>query len=525
MINPLVVQKFLNRQLRDSSLAKELSAGQIDARLAGLQVVPAWHTPPLYLLQKVCFLLAQRRKRYLLFLDLGLGKTWISLAVFQHAMQMHRAGLGDKPRALVLVPGTANVGQWVLEVEKHCPTMRAQGVTAVGAANRMIQVNGMADIVVVTYAGFLGLICSGKRTGGGEQETKGWQIDKKKLRVFQEQFNFFVADESTAARNAKSLTYRACKALSWKCQWAYALTGTPWGKDPVALWSQFCMIDRGETLGETLGLFREAFFNKKQDFWAGWKYEFDKRKKRLLNRVIRHNSIRYADTDCADLPKLRRLIRPVEFVKENQLYYERLLSQLRAAKGDFSETQNTFMRLRQIAGGYISTKDGNGDQLDIRFKVNPKMDELLQVLSEIPEGRKAVVFHEYKLSGELICAALKKAKISHDRLYSGTKKAIKQNIVERFQNKRVLVASSAGAYGLNLQIANYCIWFERCCDPIIHRQEMKRCHRIGQERTVYLIDLAVRGSVDERIISAHKNGEDLFRAVIDGKFGGLFDSR
>lgn len=518
MISPLIVKRFLERPLRDSNLAKQLTAAEADGRIKNLSVRPRFKTPPRYLHQKIAFLLSQRRKRYLIFMDLGTGKSWVTLAVLQHAYRTWRCGMGEKPRALVLVPGAANVGQWVLEVEKHCPHLTAQGVTATGAEVRMLQVNGNADVVISTYAGFLGLVCRGKMAEvDGVAEKRGWQIDKVKLRVFQKRFNFFVADESTAARNPRSLTFRAAKALSWGCEWAYALTGTPTGDDPTALWAQFNLIDKGATLGPTLGLFREALFIKKPDYWAGFVWEFDKRKKKILNRMLRHNSIRYEDSECADLPALVRIVRPVEFTKENFAYYDRLAEQLRAARGDYSETQNSFMRLRQIAGGYLSTKSGDGDQLDIRFKVNPKLDELMQVLSEIPPERKVVVFHEYKISGEIICEALRKAKISHDWLYSGTKKSIKQTITARLEKKRVLVASSAAAYGLNLQIANYCIWFERPCCNILYRQEAKRCHRIGQIRTVTLIDLVMRGSVDERIVEAHRKGMNLFDAIVNGR--------
>jgi SNF2 family DNA or RNA helicase len=530
MISPLITKAFLARELRDSNLAKSLSEKAIDRRISALPVQPHWKTPPRYLHQKVSFLLAARRKRYLLLLGMGLGKSWVSLAVLQYAFRLYYRGLSEiKPRTLILVPGSSNLGQWEDECRKHT-RLSCQGIDAVGSANRMIQVLGDADVVVITYAGFLGLVCSGKTKldennepeidpKTGEYKTKGWKIDPKKLKVFQKRFNFLILDESTQVRNHRSLSAKACKKLSWGCDRVLALTGTPHGKDPIDLWSQFNIVDKGATLGETLGLFREALFVKKPDYWRGFVYEFDQRKKAILNRMIRNASIRYTDEEASDLPPAVSIIRPIKFPAENFAYYSKLWDELKAAQGNYEDVQISFHRLRQIAFGYISTKSGNGDQIDIRFKENPKLDQLLLLLDEIPADRKVVVWNEYKITGDIIEEAFRKKKIKYIRLFSGTPNKIKKNIAERFTNSktRVLLSSSAGAYGGNFQVSSHCIWVERPADPLIWKQEAKRCHRIGQLKKVFLYDLVILGSVDERIIKAHEAGVDLFRATIDGK--------
>ena len=512
MISVLAIREYFNRNLRDSNLAKELPEKILDQKIDKL--APRFHTQPRYRHQKVSFLLGLRRKRYKILLDPGLGKSWCSLAIFHY---VHRQWKKDhtffKPRAIILVPGTSNVGQWLDEVHKHTPHLSAVGVDAVGSGNRMLQIRGDSDIVILTYAGFLALVCSGKEGG------KGWAIDKKKLKDFCGLFNFFIGDEADAFKNAKSLTFKAVKSLSWACDYAYGLTGTPQGKSPEDLFSQFLVIDKGEALGDTLGLFREAFFTKKKDYFAWFKYEFQKKKSPILNRMLRHSSIRYEEGECGDLPQVIDIVRPVEFTKENFAYYDRLVEELRKAKGNYAETQNSFMRMRQILMGYVSLRNSDGDKLDIRFKENPKLDALLELISEIPPDKKIIVFNEYKISGDIICEALRKAKINHIRLYSGTKDSDKRNVAQRLAlpKTRVLVSSSAGARGGNWQIANYSIHVERPCSPILYKQEIKRIDRIGQTQVVRRYDLVVKGSVDEKIIEAHKTGEDLFQKVVNGK--------
>jgi hypothetical protein len=57
-----------------------------------------------------------------------------------------------------------------------------------------------------------------------------------------------------------------CRAISFECQYGIGLSGTPFGKEVEDIWSQFYLIDFGETLGTTKGLFLEAFFNSQKNF-------------------------------------------------------------------------------------------------------------------------------------------------------------------------------------------------------------------------------------------------------------------
>jgi len=55
------------------------------------------------------------------------------------------------------------------------------------------------------------------------------------------------------------------------------MAGIPVGRDPQVLWAQFNYCDHGETLGETLGIFRAAFFRAETNYWSGFpNYIFEK---------------------------------------------------------------------------------------------------------------------------------------------------------------------------------------------------------------------------------------------------------
>lgn len=90
----------------------------------------------------------------------------------------------------------------------------------------------------------------------------------------------------------------------------------------------------------------------------------------------------------------------------------------------------------------------------------------------------------------------------------------------QFKNPEVLEKDSsilfvqyqAGAYGLNLQMANKIIYFSLplgigSCD--LWEQSKKRIHRIGQDKTCFYYYLLVRNSIEEWNLKLLKTGRDL----------------
>lgn len=467
-----------------------------------------FHTEPKRY-QKACFLLGLKYNAYLFWLDPGLGKTKVTLDLLAHAKRT-----GNAERALVLVPNTSNILSWQNEVKRHAPSLSFAGMDG-DRADRLEVVDSDADVVVCTYAGFLALVCGRVkgRNGKGKME-----VDPSLLkRLVADRFGAAVLDESTAVQNPRSLTFRACDRWMKHCRLRFALTGTPFGTDPASLWSQFYLIDRGETLGETLGVFRSACFVERPNPWTGWpEYTFDPRRKAWLNRAIRNRSIRYHESECSELPGKVFVDRPVVFPSEIKAYYDKVVNELREANGNFRLLDNAFTRMRQLASGFLTVKDPEGERVVVKFKNNPKLEALLEFLDEVPPERKIVVFNEYQVSGDMIAQALKTKKVKHVRLYSGTrdKKHVQRRFIED-PSVRVMLSSTAGAFGNNWQVANYVAWYELPTSPILFKQELKRCHRIGQTRTTFFYKFMVRGSIDEKINRSLLANEDLFRQVVE----------
>jgi len=507
------VDDFFKRKLKNSDKARDLAEEELAGWIDALPVPPRFELKP-YRHQLVCFLLGVKRASYFFMLDMGLGKSAITINIFRWLQDNDEA-----KRMLVLVPNISNIEAWDEELGIHAPELTSslfdQGTRKV--KEKMILEGG--QVAVVTYMGWLRLI---SKTVNGKLK-----IDPKQASLLEKNFDMVVFDESTALKNHRSLTFKACRRLIKTTPFRYCLTGTPFDKDPQDLWSQFFVLDSGETLGPTLGLYRAAFFKEKDDYWSGGKtYTFDKKLDKELNRVIKHSSIRYTEEECLDLPEsIGGLLSPagpmsrqVLFDPETLQYYYSLIDEVRESEGNLKVLANVYTRMRQLTAGFLPVKDDE-ERFDIIFDKNPKLDALMDLIKEIPPDCKIVVYNEFKMSGELICARLKKEKFKHARVYSGTKD--KKAVLTQFKQDpktRVLVGSRSIAFGLNLQIANYIIFFESPDSTIIRKQVERRIRRSGQTKRTHFYDLVIKGSVDEKILRFMIQGKDLFDALVEGEF-------
>ena len=101
---------------------------------------------------------------------------------------------------------------------------------------------------------------------------------------------------STAIKSADSLYFRMCRKIANHARFRYCLTGTPFGTDPQDLWSQYYVLDGGESLGESLGLLREACFSGSQGYFGGTEWTLKKSSKPDIRRFLDHSTLRYEES-------------------------------------------------------------------------------------------------------------------------------------------------------------------------------------------------------------------------------------
>jgi SNF2 family DNA or RNA helicase len=511
------VKQFLDRKLRDYSWLKKKKKWGFVCKIASMTPRPHLFKTVPYLHQWACFYIGVCLPRFLFLLDMGLGKTKIVLDIFEWR---YNAGTADK--MLVLVPNRVNVDGWAEEIEIHS---RLDYVAVTGTTEqKWRKLEEPGEIFITHYPGFVHMVTK-KVAAKKKKGKKVLEPDAAALQRIADKFDFVVLDEIHKVKDHKSVTYRALRKLSPLMACVYGMTGTPFGKNPENLWPQFNIVDLGETLGTTLGLFRESFFDQSFGFAGQYKYKLKRGAEELLHKVIQNRSVRYEDTECGDMPERIDIAVPITLTGEAFAYYKpthaTLTEGMRSNVAMADGVGHQYVQLREIASGFVMWKDDDGTKNKIVFKDNPKIDVIEELALELPVSRKMVIFHEYVESGRMIVAKLKSLGFAHAQARGEIKDAVQQ--VRRFKTDpecRFLVANIAsGSVGGNYQIANTVVFFESPSSPIARTQAEKRCTgaRQKQYRRVYVYDLITRATVEEDIVNSLKEGTDLFKSVVNGK--------
>ena len=116
------------------------------------------------------------------------------------------------------------------------------------------------------------------------------------------------------------------------------------------------------------------------------------------------------------------------------------------------------------------------------------------------ENNKVIIFSEFAQ----MCKILHRELSQYNPLIiiGETRSEERQKIVETFNNQpehKILVMSSAGMYGLNLQSASTIINYDLPFSLSRLEQRVGRAHRIGQKRNVMVYTLLGKGTADMAI--------------------------
>jgi SNF2 family DNA or RNA helicase len=322
-------------------------------------------------------------------------------------------------------------------------------------------------------------------------------------------------------KNVNSMTYRMCRAISKEVPWAFGLTGTPFGKQLEDLWAQFFLIDHGETLGPTLGLFRSAFFAETTNYWGGWEYKFKKTMMPVLEKVIKHRSIRFKIEECHDMPKKSMVKKFISPTQDVATYYNKIvesMNNLSFGKIKFRELESQAMRLRQLASGFMTLRGDDDSKAQVKFPNNPKLDMLEEIIEGMPEDSKVIIFHDFRYTNGLISERLKKMKFPHARVWGGGKNNLAE--IRKFKKdpkcRGLVINTQSGSSSQNLQVANYVVYFEQPRSSIDRQQSERRAWRPGQLKHVFFFDLLMKGTVDEKQYDSNVEGRNLLKALLDG---------
>lgn len=512
LIQKEAIADYLAKPLDSFVWMKKLQREQLEKKMREWPVRPEFRTDP-WLHQLVCFYIGMHYPEFLFLLDMGAGKTKILLDLFTQKVREK-----EVQRGLIMVPRLINLGSWEQAILNH--SNFGPNIVEGTIAEKWEQlVNPRHELTVIDYAGLQ--LALGKKQAVKGKKKNELVKDDAKLRQLRSIYQFAALDESHKAKGRETMRFALLRALMRAIPHRYSTTGTLFGSNPEDAWAQFFLIDRGETFGDTIGIFRAAFFNEVQNRWKAYPdYSFNKGMTREFYKRLNHRSIRYTEEECTDIPPRKVILVPLVLPDEQREHYNRAVQGLIESKGKLKELDSNYIRMRQILGGFLQWKDED-EKCQVIFKNNPKLDYLEKLVFESGDS-KLVVSYEYTQSGKLITERLAALGIGFEWLYGNSKDP--RNAVKRFlENRdcRVFVMNSeaggTGTDGLQDQ-AHYLAMYENPPSPITRQQVIKRVHRPGQARRCFIYDLTYRKTYDEKLLADLAEGRDLHKRLVDGSF-------
>lgn len=404
--------------------------------------------------------------------EMGLGKT---LQTITHIAIEKAAGRLAGAPALVVGPTTL-VGNWSREIAKFAPDLRVVILHGPERHARWSQVPA-ADVVVTTYP----------------------VLVRDEERFAQQRFHLVVLDEAQAIKNARSQARRALESL--QAEHRVCLTGTPVENHLGELWSIFDWLAPG-LLGDELA------------FRRFWRQPIEKRgdAERLaaLRDAVAPFVLRRLKRDVAkELPPKTELVLPVELGAAQRELYEAIRVAAHAdvrrairAKGLAASAVtilDALTKLRQVCCDprLVAMDAARG------VRDSAKLQSLMDLLvDQLADGHRALVFSQFTSMLALVGEALAARGLKYLVLTGETRD--RQRVVDAFEEGRAdifLISLKAGGTGLNLVSADTVVHYDPWWNPAAQAQATDRAYRIGQKRPVFVHNLVVAGSVEERVLA------------------------
>ncbi len=416
--------------------------------------------------------------------DMGLGKTLQTIA---HLVTEKEAGRLDAP-ALIVAP-TSVVGNWRRELGRFAPHLRVQLVRGTGRRFQWAQA-GRCDVALTTYP----------------------LLVRDEALLASRRFSTLILDEAQAIKNPSSQAHRA--ACRVNATHRLCLSGTPVENHLGELWALFDFLNPG-MLGDA-DWFRHRFAAPIE---RGANRE---RLRALREQVAPYILRRNKEAVARDLPPKTEIVRPVELGGAQRDLYESLrvaghaeVRQVIASKGLGRSTitiLDALMKLRQVC---CDPRLVRGEAA-VSVRQSAKYDVLLELLDQqLAEGRRVLVFSQFASMVRLIAEGLTERDVRWVALTGATQD--RQQAVDTFQQRRAdvfLITLKAGGTGLNLTSADTVVHYDPWWNPAAQAQATDRAYRIGQTRPVFVYNLIVAGSVEERMLALQRRKRQLADGIL-----------
>lgn len=419
-----------------------------------------------------------------LFLDMGLGKTVITLT----AVNDLKYNRFEIQRCLVIAPKKVAEATWSKEAEKwdHLKHLRISKILGT-ESKRIRAVNTPADVYVIN------------------RENVPWLVDHYRNDW---KFDMVVVDELSSFKSNKAKRF---KCLTWvrpHIKKFVGLTGTPAPNGMMDLWAQVYLLDGGERLGRTITAYRQAYFIQNTHGGNFSTFEEKQEAAEEIRQRISDICISMKAEDYIKLPDRTDVVVPVELDSKARKMYDKfekeMFLQIDEDNLDAGTAAVLSNKLLQMCNGAVY---GENNVVEIH---NCKIEAFMELV-EAAQGQPMLVFYNFKHDLDRLKIALAKTKLTVGELKS-------PKDIDKWNNKELnilLAHPASAAYGLNLQAGgNHIVWFGLNWSLELYQQANARLYRQGQKDKVIIHHLVVDDSTDELVMNALKEKSGTQEALL-----------
>lgn len=419
------------------------------------------------------------------FLDMGLGKTVVTLTVIDNLL----FDTYESEKVLIIAPKRVAKETWPDEIQKwdHLKHLRYSLVLGV-EKDRLQALKVKAEIYIIN------------------RENVAWLVAR-----YQNKFPFdtVIFDESSSFKSSKAIRFRAIKRVLPFINRSYILTGTPVPNGLIDIWPQIYLLDQGKRLGVNVTDYRNNYFQR--SFSSAFKYEIRDNAEKEIHAKIKDICISMQAKDYLQLPETVIVNRVVTMSKEQKKLYN-AFEETQVLKIFEKEDARDISAINAAVLQNKLLQFANGAIYDEEKKVHTVHDAKLEVLEEIIDtaaGHPVLVFYNYKHDLARI----------QERLKAYKPVVLKDSKdIQAWNRKEIpvyLVHPKSGGYGLNLQTGgNIIVWFGLTWSLEDYMQGNKRLDRQGQTQAVIIHHLISKGTVDETVIRALIRKENVQEALL-----------
>lgn len=417
--------------------------------------------------------------------EMGLGKTIQTIAFITSEI--------EEGVPVIVISPTSLVYNWKDEIEKFSPKLKTLVLIGNKAERQQLLKNVLEYNVILTSYPLI----------------RNDIADYEKI-----QFKYCFLDEAQQIKNPNSINAKSVKRI--KAQNYFALTGTPMENSLTELWSIFDFIMPGYLLNHSKFIKKyeiPIIKNKDQKVLK----ELSKHIQPFILRRLKKDVIKELP------PKIEHKV-VVEMTEEQKKVYASYLVNTKSEieheireKG-FNKSKFSILslltRLRQICcnpSSFIENFDGESG----------KILALHDILEEsIRSKHRILIFSQFTTVLKSIGKMLRDDKIDYMYLDGKTDIKDRADSVSDFNNgvgDVFLISLKAGGTGLNLTGADVVIHFDPWWNPAVEEQASDRAHRIGQKKSVEIIKLIARGTIEEKIYELQEKKKRIINDVINDK--------